>query len=133
MWRFGRNSVLLCTVAFGVIVPSLARADVMVSASDSLPFTYSVEAVELIVRGGEAYTVATVSVANGDKYVRSIHLSCEAENAEGYTWDVKGSVNNLQPGEARSVRIVSDAGEPEYFAGASRLSCVVSGFEGGLW
>lgn len=128
-----RNSVLLEGLVVAVAFPVPARADVTVSASDSLPFTYAVEAVEDVVRGGEASTVVTVSVSNGDKYVRSIRLSCEAENPEGYTWDVKGTVDNLQPGEARTARIVSDPGEVEYFAGASRLSCVVSGFEGGLW
>ena len=98
-------------------------------AGAALPFSYKILAVEDVLRGGEAWTVATIRIENGPHYVRSITFSCEAENAGGYTWDVRGDVAGLLPGAAREFRLVTLAGDPAYWTKAVKLHCDVAAFE----
>ncbi len=113
------------------LAPSVVAAQDF-SASNALPFSYSIVAMGDVFRGGEAFTVTTLRITNGDRHVRVIEFSCEAGNAAGYTWDVRGEVRNLGARETRDARIVSTGGEPEYFAEATRLHCAVAGYDAAL-
>ncbi len=101
-------------------------------AGSSLPFSYEILAVDDVLRDGEAWTVATIRIKNGAHYVRSITFSCEAENADGYTWDVRGDVAGVLAGVAREFKLVAYAGDPAYWSGAVKMRCNVAAFDASL-
>jgi|GEM_PF-6929665 hypothetical protein len=99
-----------------------------VEFSNALPFEIGKATMEEVVTAGVPYTVITVELRNGSTHTRSVDIHCEAENAEGMTWDVTGSVSQLSAGEVRSARLVKETESP--LVNPTSARCVVMGFEG---
>lgn len=104
--------------------PALAQS---VEFSSAMPFEVGKASLQEVVTAGVPYTVITVELRNGSTHTRSIDIHCEAENAEGMTWDVTGSVSQLSAGETRESRIVVETAEPATNPETAR--CTVTGFD----
>jgi hypothetical protein len=117
-----------------VTIAAHAGGKVKFVTDNTLPFSIKTVGVEDRLVGGQSWTTATVRVANGMQYVGEVEISCEAGNAEGYTWALKGKVEGLLPKEVRTAKIVSISGaDPKYWSNTSKVRCEVSGLASPTW
>lgn len=126
----------ICTGAAALLLACAAGASAAGKgtyvAVTKMPFAVKVLGADDRVADGKVWTAAMVEVTNGNRYLAEVDLSCEAGNAAGFTWGLRGKITNLMPKEVRKARIVSaDGGDPANEGHPSRVRCEVTGFSAG--
>jgi len=98
----------------------------------NIPITASVVDLQEIQQNGEIYSVATVEVSAGNVVVKTVGISCEAKNNDGFTWTISGEIRNITAGTKRTGRLVSEALAPPS-GSATSINCLVHKFDTGSY
>lgn len=104
-------------------------------AVNELPFSFEVVGIDDKQANGMHFSVVTIRLVNGSKYLNKVLIHCDANNRDGFSWSIHGQALNFTQNKTREFRIVSDgsAENPAYTSNATKVECRVAGFDSALF
>ncbi|TWD55347.1 hypothetical protein FB480_102157 [Agrobacterium vitis] len=126
-----RTALFSCLISMCALLPSVALE---LHASNELPFSFKVVGIADKQASGVHFSVVTIRLVNGSRYLNRVLIHCDAKNQDGFSWAIEGKALNLEKNATREFMIVNEGSseDPAYTSKASSVECRVSGFDSAL-